>query len=264
MVTGCFSFTMKTPAIYKHFNSRNQAVKVNFYNFEGKRIRYMTTGNSQKTSVVFVHGAPGSMTNFIDLFSGTLTSHAHLIGLDRLGYGQSHYGESQTSIFKQAQSIVKLLDTLNLDSAILVGHSFGGPIVCRVAMDYPERVKSLVLIAPAIDPNHEKIFKISYLVDKQNPIRWLTPTSLIVANDEKLQHVAELKKMLPLWSKIESPTTLIHGKADGLVPFENALFGKQVLTNATLEMVVKDDLGHLIPFKNPALVEEIILKHIEK
>lgn len=263
MVTGCFSFTMKTPAIYKHFDSREQAVKVDFYNFEGKKIRYMTTGDNQKPSVLFVHGAPGSMTNFIDLFSGNLAKHTHLIGLDRLGYGQSHYGESETSISKHAQSIIKLLDTLNLDSVILVGHSFGGPIVCRVAMDFPARVKKLVLIAAAIDPEHEKIFKISYLVSKSNLVRWLTPNSLVVANDEKLQHIAELKAMLPLWSKIKTPTTLIHGKADGLVPFENALFGEKVLTNAALEMVVKDSLGHLIPFKNPELVEEIILKQLK-
>ena len=263
MMTGCFTFTMKTKAIYKHFETHEQDVKVDFYDFEGKKIRYMTTGNVKGPSVVFIHGAPGSMTNFINFFSGSLASQAYLIGLDRLGYGKSHYGESEPSIAKQAELIVKLLDILNLDSVILAGHSFGGPIICRIAMDYPEKVKSLILIAPAIDPKHEKIFKISYLIDKSRPIRWLIPTSFVVANDEKLRHVTELEKMLPLWSKVKTPTTLIHGKADGIVPFENALFGQKVLTKAALEMVTKDKLGHLIPFKNPELVEEIILKHLK-
>jgi pimeloyl-ACP methyl ester carboxylesterase len=39
---------------------------------------------------------------------------------------------------------------------ILVGHSLGGPVAARLAMDYPDEVGGLILVAPSIDPELEK------------------------------------------------------------------------------------------------------------
>jgi len=37
-------------------------------------------------------------------------------------------------------------------NAVLIGHSLGGPVVARMAADYPDFVKGLVLVAPGISP----------------------------------------------------------------------------------------------------------------
>ncbi len=266
VMTSCFSFTMKNKEIYKHFKKKKMGVKIKYYDFEGKKVRYMETGTKNKPTVIFVHGAPGSMTGFIDFLSDSnLSASAHLVAIDRPGYGKSGFGKSEVTIKKQAEAMVKVLDDLSIDdSAIFVGHSYGGPIISRIAMDYPQKVKSLILAAPAIDPEHEKIFKISYWIVKGSPLRWIIPRGFKVANDEKLNHIDELNKMLPLWEKITVPVTLIHGKKDGLVPFQNATFGQKVLVNSPLRMVTKDDMGHLIPWQNPTLIYDAIHNYLIK
>ncbi len=224
---------------------------------------YMAIGDIAKPLVFFVHGAPGSYDNFKKfLKDSTLMSSARLVSVDRPGYGKSGKKESESSIEKQAKILLEVLKENDKNKGvILVGHSYGGPIIARMAMEAPELVDALVLAAPAIDPENEKIFFVSkkffWAIFK-----WITPRPLKVANDEKMAHVAELEKMLPLWKKITIPVTFIHGEKDGLVPFENVAFGKKMLTNADVDYVTKKKMGHLIPWRNPELISDAISKHL--
>ena len=90
------------------------------------------------------------------------------------------------------------------------------------------------------------------------------PTSLKVANDEKISHIAELKLMLPGWQKITSKVIILHGEEDALVPVENAYFANRVLINAETKLEIYKDTGHLIPWTKPELIKNEILSLIEK
>ena len=230
-----------------------------------REVYYMTIGDASKPMVFFVHGAPGSYDNFKNfLKDSTLMSNARLVSVDRPGYGKSGKKESEPSIEKQAQALLDVLKANDTGKGvILVGHSYGGPIIARMAMEAPELIDALVMAAPAIDPENEKIFFVSrkffWAIFK-----WITPRPLKIANDEKMAHVEELKKMLPLWDRITMPVTFIHGEKDGLVPFENVAFGKKVITNTEVDYVTKKKMGHLIPWRNPELIFDAIYKHLKQ
>ncbi|UZR93862.1 alpha/beta fold hydrolase [Chondrinema litorale] len=234
-----------------------------------RSIYYMCIGDTTKPLVFFVHGAPGSYDNFMGfLKDSTLLQHARMLSVDRPGYGNSGKKESETSIEKQAKMLLEILKANDKGrGVVLVGHSYGGPIIARMAMEVadnePDLIDALVLAAPAIDPEHEKIFFVSRKVPWAI-VKWITPRFLKRANDEKMTHVEELKKMLPLWEKITIPVTYIHGEKDGLVPFENTAFAKRVLVNAPVDYVTKEKMGHLIPWKNPELMKDAILKHLSQ
>ena len=76
-----------------------------------------------------------------------LAKSANLILHDPRGCGRSVATQQVYSIQQMANDIVALLDHLKISSAHLVGHSMGGRIALELALDFPGRVKSLIMAA---------------------------------------------------------------------------------------------------------------------
>lgn len=264
LVSSCFTFRMSEKKLFKQFENSPEQPQLKSYEALEREIHYAEIGDDTAQMVLIVHGAPGSLSEFLNfLKDSTLVSKARVIATDRPGYGYSGFGHSETSIEKQAAMLLPILKTnRSAKLPILVGHSYGGTVIARIAMDYPEQVGALVMAAPAIDPEHEKFFWVNKPADWWG-IRWMVPRSMKVANDEKLSHVEQLKLMLPYWNKITAPTTIIHGETDNLVPFANALFGEKMLKNAPVRMVTRKKMSHLIPWQHPELIRDAILYYLE-
>jgi pimeloyl-ACP methyl ester carboxylesterase len=262
-LVSCGQFRTSSEKLYDQFEADSTSLHIGEYQFEGYSIRYLETGSVGKPLVLFVHGAPGSADAFMEfLKDSTLADNTHMISVDRPGHGYSGFGQAMVSIERQAAALKYLLEKNGAKpKPILVGHSFGGPIVARLAMDYPDLVGGLILAAPAVDPENEKIWWISYPANWKL-FRWMVPRSWRVTNGEKLAHIEELKKMKPLWSKVTVPTTVIHGEKDKLVPVENAFFVQEQLVNAPVTTVLEPKMNHLIPWNRPELIKEAILDHL--
>ena len=258
-------FRMSDRKVKEYFEVRSVDVKIQRYKTGNREIRYVETGADTLPMILFVHGAPGGLDAFKEfLTDSTLTGKVHMVAVDRPGYGYSGYGNAEISIKKQAELIRPVLErNKSGHPAILVGHSYGGPVVSQLAMDFPALVHSLVLAAPAIDPANEKIFWFSYPADWLL-IRWLVPRALRVANDEKLNHIANLKAMKDEWKKLRLPVTYIHGKKDMIVPFANTAYAKKMLVNAQLEVIVDDKMNHFIPWSHPQYIREALHKYLSQ
>src|ERR687889_2951090 len=72
-------------------------------------------------------------------------SHA-LVGVDLRGRGDSDKPDSGYSLEAHASDVVRVLDHLELQSAVLVGHSMGAFVALKTALLFPERVRALVLL----------------------------------------------------------------------------------------------------------------------
>jgi pimeloyl-ACP methyl ester carboxylesterase len=91
-------------------------------------------------------------------------------------------------------------------------------------------------------------------------LSWILPRSLRSSNEEIYQLAPELEEMIPLWSTIKCPVTIIQGKKDSLVPAANADFAKKMLVNAPVEFVFKEDMDHFVPWSNPELIRSAIFQ----
>jgi lipase len=69
-----------------------------------------------------------------------------LVGVDLRGRGDSDKPESGYSLEAHAADVVRVLDHLGLQSAVLAGHSMGGFVALKTALTFPARVRALVLL----------------------------------------------------------------------------------------------------------------------
>ncbi|GAB3934822.1 alpha/beta fold hydrolase [Larkinella terrae] len=243
-------------------NERVKAV-VHRYKIADRTIRYMETDEPGKDSlpvVLFVHGAPSSSAFFKKFFKDTtLVNHAHLVAVDRPGYGYSDYGRVETSIVKQAQLLQPLMDHYRKASFfMLVGSSYGGSVAARLAMNNPDLVDQVVFVSSALGPGLERTYPISYFIDKP-PLRWLVPRLLLLANDEKLAHRQALTEIMPDWNKIKAGVTFLHGQRDDLVYPTNVAFGRTHLINAQSREYLLPENRHDIVFNKREYMTQIIV-----
>ena len=240
------------------FRARHIKHSINYYKSHGRNIRYINVGNENaQYTILFIHGAPSSISYFRDYLSDeTLLTKAQLFAVDRPGYGYSGFGDPEPSIEKQAEIIRPILDSLHHINhpVIVVGVSYGTSVACRIAMNHPDLVDGLVLVAPALAPGEEKVPGIAHIIE--NPIfKWMIPRMFISANSEKLHHKKELEKMVPQWNKIHTPVIYLQGSEDGLVYPSNAIFAKEKLCEAScLSIKMIPHRGHLIAFSEQKLI----------
>jgi 4,5:9,10-diseco-3-hydroxy-5,9,17-trioxoandrosta-1(10),2-diene-4-oate hydrolase len=101
--------------------------------------------------VVMLHGGgPGAsgVSNYSRNIE-SLAGHFRVIVPDLPGYGRSAKGVDQSDPFGYLADMIRgLLDELGIGTACLVGNSYGGAAALRLALDTPQRVGKLVLMAP--------------------------------------------------------------------------------------------------------------------
>ncbi len=220
-----------------------------------QNIHYAYTDQERNQLIVFIHGSPGSWNAFIDYFKAdTLLDDFDMISIDRPGFGRSGFGEAEASIEQQAYYMHKTLRQFPHRHKILIGHSLGGPVVARMAMDYKDSYFGMVMIAPSIDPEMEKGEWYREAIDTQIGA-FLTPKEFEVSNEEILPLKGELEKMILFWKEIKIPTIIIHGTDDSLVPIENVAFAERMMADSVLEVNLLKGVNHFIPWSHP---EEIV------
>ena len=233
---------------------------------QSRTLQYAWSGDPKKQAILFVHGSPGSWEGWVHFLLDTnLSNNFHVISIDRPGYGGSGDGQSEISLEQQAEDIFQVLKiNLSKKPAILVGHSFGGPVIAKIAMLHPEHIGGLVFVASSVSPDLEKTKWIQTPATWW-PIRDLIPNALRVCNEEILPLKGELIKMLPDWKKITAKSVLIQGGQDTLVPPENQEFLAEHLPNGSVLKVVRiEDLNHFVPWERPDLILDGILEFEKK
>lgn len=240
-----------------------QAVRPTVHRYQvGQRtIRYMETPPlTGKPTIIFVHGAPSSLSFFNEFFKDTaLLKRAQLVAVDRPGYGYSDFGLVEPSILRQAELLQPLINRYkNSPDLIVVGSSYGGSVSARLAMNNPGVIDQVVFVSSALGPGLERTYGISYWIDKA-PLRALVPPLLRLANDEKLAHRRALEAILPDWSRITAGITMLHGLRDDLVFPTNVDFAKKQLRNAQFKQFILPDSRHDIVVNKRGYISSILL-----
>lgn len=100
--------------------------------------------NSDRPALVFIHGLFGDMNN-LGVIARAFVEDYPILRVDLRNHGQSFHSD-EMNYELMAQDLLALLEHLQLEKVILIGHSMGGKTAMRVASLQPERVKKLIVI----------------------------------------------------------------------------------------------------------------------
>ena len=224
-------------------------VEVNTSNFD----------REPKQLIIFVHGTPGSLTAFLRYVNDPgMRENFHMISVTRPGW----IGNDDDKIPSLAAQAKALEPILRRDrsgkGAILMGHSYGGPVIARTAMDYPHLVSGLVFVATTGDP------------ELSGP-RWYNRFAVVLpgfilgdslkgANAEIMPLKPQLEAMLPRWQDLTMPVLIVQGDRDQLVSPGNANFMVNRLVNADVTYLYREGQGHFVLWEEADLIVDTLLQ----
>jgi len=249
IITGC--------ATSHYYHMESKEFKDFDYGFDTKYVKVrninigmIDEGNSDEV-IVLIHGLGSNAKGWIKNIP-ELSQKYRVLAIDLPGYGKSDKGYFKFSLPFYAQVITEMLTEMKIDKANLVGHSMGGQIAMITSMQYPDRVKNLVLISPAgferfLDGEGDWMRNaVTPEFVKDTPIRNIDinlRSNFYEMPDDAAFMVTERIQMrgakdfdlycyavsrnvgamidAPMWDKLDQikhPTLIMFGRNDGLIP----------------------------------------------
>ena len=247
--------------------SQEQIARINRHSCRAKlpspdRVSFLQTGSREGRRVIFIHGTPGNARGWADYLLDVPAGLTY-IALDRPGYGRSEPEHAVVSLQRQAQAVAPLLTTVGNKKAILVGHSSGASIAMQAALDNPDRVGGLLLLAGAFDPELEEVIWLQ-TIGACTPISRLLSRPINNANHELLSLKRGLLAQSERLHRISIPVTIVHGDADPLVPVANVSYLRRRLTNAELEELVLKQVDHFLPWHSKPFIDASLERLISR
>ena len=172
----------------------------NFANVNGIRLHYLDWGGNGP-ALLFLTGM-GLSAHIYDKFAPRFIDKFHVIALTRRGHGDSDYPETGYDPDTLAEDVRLFMDSLEIDKAVLVGHSLAGVELCHFSALHPQRVLKLVFLDTAYD-RAAPAFKAML---EKNPLRTIPIPGLNEVYYTIEDYAASLKRAHPalaaIWSEL--------------------------------------------------------------
>jgi pimeloyl-ACP methyl ester carboxylesterase len=164
-----------------------------FVDVPGARLHVREFGASDHgaPAILLVHGLAGQLDHYTFGVTERLPGRYRVVAVDRPGSGFSTRGPGTAADLKtQAAILAALIETLELERPLVVGHSLGGALALALALDHPRHVGALALIAPLthmqeqVPPVFEGLTILSPLW--RNLVAWTLATPVSIKNGQAM------------------------------------------------------------------------------
>lgn len=276
----------------REFAGDDQFVWVNGY-----AIHYTDDGPHDAPAIVLIHGFASSVFTWRNIKAALLAAGYRVIAVDQLGSGASaRPAEPIYTTQTQAELVLGVLDALGVRRAHFVGHSFGGRVAMQIAILAPERVQSLVALAPeAFATDRPGIARwvrlpiLGYVLAFYSTLPWLVRPGLrfVSAKHDWITNAVVKGYAGPLYvrgsalaqvwqarspkdgdrpvphnlSAITQPTLLLWGERDPVFSAGDGAKLVRILPDARLH--VFEGVGHIVHEECPEATQRAILDFLE-
>ncbi|MEM4919988.1 MAG: alpha/beta hydrolase [Candidatus Nezhaarchaeales archaeon] len=236
--------------------------------------------------LVMIMGLAGNLDWWDPKMISELSKHFKLILFDNRGAGRSDMGQKQFSIKLFANDTAGLMNALGIPKANVLGFSMGGMIAQELVLNYPEKVKKLVLCSTfcgarrGVLPPPQPV-PLDDLAENPRKVmefmaRMIFTEEFINSNPQAFEDMIQRMLRAPITKEafikqfyaimefdtydrlpqIKVPTLVLHGKMDILLPVENATILASAIPNAKL--VILERSGHGLAEEIEKVIAEII------
>jgi len=170
--------------------------KSDFVSVNGIRLHYLDWGGNGET-LIFLTGM-GCSAHFFDHIAPRFADSFRVLALTRRGQGESDFPKTGYDIDTLADDILAFMDSMNVEQAILAGHSMAGIELSHLAANHPGRALKLIYLDSAYDlrGNRELWAK--------NPIKDVQPPDMKNEFTSVEEYSNYLKRIYPEFAKIRS------------------------------------------------------------
>lgn len=243
------------------FRSGNIPLALKDTLIDGRHIHYAVSGSSQLPTLVFIHGSPGSWFHYMKyMWDTAMRKKYRIVSIDRPGFGFSDFGKAM-HLQAQCKLLLPVLQSLKNDQPlILCGHSYGGPVVAKLAADAPGLFAKVVIVSGSLDPAQEKKETWRHVMGTK-PLAWFLPGAFYPSNEELLYLKKDLVPLAADLDKITTDVVFIHGDKDTWVPIANVSYGKKMMVNAaSIRVDTIHGAGHQVPWENREEFKRLLLQ----
>jgi pimeloyl-ACP methyl ester carboxylesterase len=236
--------------------------------------------------VVFLHGWLGSWRYWFPTME-RVAVHFRTYSFDFWGFGESRRKNTNESIQNYSDQVIRFLDELGIDRVLLVGHSMGGMVALKTAINHPKRISRVAAVgAPIVGDSLSWLLKLTdrpILADGFARVPWLRrfmfSQFLGKTNDPHVNEIlddsvksssstlrnavgsmwrTDLRPELP---RLTVPSLIVHGGRDEIVhPNQADLFDNI----PSAEVVVMPESRHF-PFLDEAdLFNDMLLRFLRQ
>lgn len=232
---------------YGNFKEHGNFVQVN-----GIKLYYETYGEGEP--LLMLHGNNGSIASMRHQID-ELKKHYKVIAVDSRGQGHSTNNKKRINYQMMAADMNELLNTLKLDSVNILGWSDGGNTGLVMAMDYPQKVKTLAIMGANLYPDKNatdkkflREYKLSLLMAQLmarfNPSKWRT--KIIVGKMALKEPNIDPSEL----SNISCPVLVMAGEKDLVNESHTRLIAASISRSSLL---ILKNLSHFAPEEDPNL-----------
>jgi len=136
----------------------------------GLIINYVEAGDGP--TVILIHGSVSDYREWTTLIA-SLSQHYHVIAYSRRYHSPNPLPApgADASLDRQVDDLFELIKAMGINSAHIVGHSYGGAVALSFTLRHPERVQSLVLAEPAVSGVVSKTTENDSLLKESQAVR---------------------------------------------------------------------------------------------
>jgi pimeloyl-ACP methyl ester carboxylesterase len=240
----------------------------------GVRLQYVEQGSTTGLPVVLLHGLTDSWRSFervLPYLPGSL----RVFAVSLRGHGDSDRPATGYSAKELAADVAALMDTIGIESAVIVGHSMGSSVAQRFAIDHPSRTRGLVLVGSAalwdglpaleelrrafatlsdpIDPAFAREFQLSTVARTVPGI----VVDTVVGESMKLPARVWKEALAGMWdhnwsaarAQVRTPTLIVWGDRDAITSRAQQAALSSAFRGSRL--VVYEGAGHALHWEDP-------------